>query len=1036
MCCYGHKFKNISIMRIKSFLYVSMALLACAAMSCKKDEPKIEEYLKVEPTSITVAPAATTRTLSVSTASSWTATSSDTWFTFSPASGNGDGQITVSITENAGEAGQEAPARNGSITVTAGGKNVKISVSQNKEAVVFAVVGDTAAIPAGGGKLNVKVTHNVSYQVSIPSDASWITQALTKAPVTDDLVFNVDVNMEDKDRSARIAFTPSGGEAQYVTVTQGAGDVKYFAAGTGTEADPYQISSEQELVYLSSLTNGGKAKDYAGAHYIQTADIMITAKSFNPIAQNSTFTGSYNGNGKCISGLYIANTEKKPAGFIATASGARLSGLTLKDVNIDSQYIYCGAFIGKAENGTVVENCTISGGQVRQYTSGITAPGVAKSAEGGVANAGISGGIVGYNNASTVRNCTVDANVTFYGKFCGGVVGLCNDGTIENCKFLKERSCNIYYHFCGGIVGRVWGGNSVVKGCSFEGNLTTVGYCCGGIVGEMTGGSIENCVCGSYAYIGADKYYVGGIAGATLPVAAISIRNCASYGTLRGSYAVAGITGYIGGGTGSDTALALGANGTASVSGCACVGATVTATGGNGNGYPIAAGIVGWCHSPGKVTISSCYSIPGVVQTTYGAHVNGVLSGMSSYSNGAGGATFENCYSAFTPQDLLICNDPVSSLSSSLWYAAIHIRCTGATAVKNCYSEQSLRIGYSSSAATETGCEQFTAAQMTDGTLLGKLNATAVNGVVWVAGSNGYPAIQGIPADPTPKPKAKKRISVIGDSISTFKGWIPAGYSAHYPATDGTLTLVDETYWYRLVKDYMKDAEFDTNIAFSGSTVTNTTEANYRARYGTADNAWWHNDFPTRFAACGGCGHPDIILIHGGTNDWAHNADPLAPGVAIRNDASNIYGGSAPSEGIMNAIYAKADACTSRAQINALPDGTYCEAYVKLMAQIRERYPKCKVVCIIGDYLNQAVEQSTIQIANRYGAKTVNLFRVNGFNDLGGYSPSTLKNKGTQPNMPKHDYSGDLSGCHPGSAAMKFIAEKIYAELGPWLEAD
>ena len=216
--------------------------------------------------------------------------------------------------------------------------------------------------------------------------------------------------------------------------------------------------------------------------------------------------------------------------------------------------------------------------------------------------------------------------------------------------------------------------------------------------------------------------------------------------------------------------------------------------------------------------------------------------------------------------------------------------------------------------------------------------------------------------------------------------------------------------------------------------MTNTTDENYKARYGSASNAWFKKDFSTRFAECGGCGRPDIILIHGGTNDWAHNADPLAPGVAIRNDASNIYGGHAPSAAIMKGIYEKADAAKTRAAINALPDGTFCEAYVKLLCQIRERYPQCKVVCIIGDYLSQSIEESVLEIAGRYGAKTVNLFRVNGFKDLGGYSPETLSNKGTQPNMPKHDYSGDVGGCHPGSQAMKFIAEKIYNELGAWLE--
>ena len=78
-----------------------------------------------------------------------------------------------------------------------------------------------------------------------------------------------------------------------------------------------------------------------------------------------------------------------------------------------------------------------------------------------------------------------------------------------------------------------------------------------------------------------------------------------------------------------------------------------------------------------------------------------------------------------------------------------------------------------------------------------------------------------------------------------------------------------------------------------------------------------------------------------------------------------------------------------------------------------------KIVCIIGDYLSEGVEQCILGIAEHYGAKTVNLLRVNGFND--------------QTYMPKHDFNG-TSGCHPNAQAMEFIADKIYKELGSWLE--
>ena len=795
-----------------------------------------------------------------------------------------------------------------------------------------------------------------------------------------------------------------------------------FSGGKGTEAEPYLISTVQDLQDLSSYTNSTDADKFTGAFYRQTASIDMKGISFVPVAQGGTFTGSYDADGFAVSNLKIASTVQKPAGFIAKGNGATLKGLTLANADIDSKYVYCGALMGYASSCTI-ENCTVSG-QVREYESGITV---------GEANVGYSGGLVGWMDQTTLSNCTLDGEATFYGKFSGGCVGYAKDSTIENCRVTKEHTVNIYYHFAGGIVGKTEGGNTLVKGCSFEGNLTNVGYILGGIVGELMGGRVEQCVFGSYGKMGSDKYFVGGIVGAAVPVYEIVIDRCATYGVVSGQYSVGAIVGYTGFLT--STIKVSTATKPVTISSCASVGTEVTATGNNGspNSYSLVTGICGWTHGSSVTTIKGCYTAPTLIQTTSVGN-RGALGGISGYQNSTGTTVYENCYSTITPSNVLNRGERVTDVSGDCFYGAIYARCTQPTTVRNCFWDEAMpKIGPAEGKTTESGNQALSTAQLTDGTLLSKLQSTA-NGTTWVKGANGLPTIDGLPADPNVKPKAAKRLSVIGDSISTFKGWIPAGYSAHYPAVDGTLTLVNETYWYRLAHDYMKDCAFDTNIAFSGSTVTNTTDDNYAARYGSATSAWFKKDFTTRFAECGGCGRPDIILIHGGTNGWAHNADPLAPGVAIRNDASNIYGGTKPSESIMSSIYATADAATTRSAINALPDGSFCEAYVKLLCQIKERYPQCKVVCIIGDYLSQSIEQSIIDIAGHYGAKTVNLFRVNGFNDLGGYSPSTLSNKGTQPNMPKHDYSGDVGGCHPGSQAMKFIAEKIYTELGAWLE--
>jgi hypothetical protein len=163
-----------------------------------------------------------------------------------------------------------------------------------------------------------------------------------------------------------------------------------------------------------------------------------------------------------------------------------------------------------------------------------------------------------------------------------------------------------------------------------------------------------------------------------------------------------------------------------------------------------------------------------------------------------------------------------------------------------------------------------------------------------------------------------------------------------------------------------------------------------------------------------GVGDADIVIIHGGTNDWNKNAVNLVTGLSIRSTTG-------PTDAQLAPLFTTADAATTRAQIEALNDTTFCEAYIKLVKLIKERNPNVKIVCVIGDYLGVGVQQATHKIAQHYGARCVDLLAVNGFND--------------QTYMPKLYYAPDKTGeCHPNQQAMAFIADKIYRELGAWLE--
>ena len=85
-----------------------------------------------------------------------------------------------------------------------------------------------------------------------------------------------------------------------------------FAGGTGTEDDPYLISTPQQLAYLSYLVNNSSTNSqYASLYYKQTANLDMSQYWWDAIGiynYNATlryaFSGHYNGGGYKISGLY------------------------------------------------------------------------------------------------------------------------------------------------------------------------------------------------------------------------------------------------------------------------------------------------------------------------------------------------------------------------------------------------------------------------------------------------------------------------------------------------------------------------------------------------------------------------------------------------------------------------------------------------------------------------------------------------------------------------------------------------------------
>jgi len=207
------------------------------------------------------------------------------------------------------------------------------------------------------------------------------------------------------------------------------------------------------------------------------------------------------------------------------------------------------------------------------------------------------------------------------------------------------------------------------------------------------------------------------------------------------------------------------------------------------------------------------------------------------------------------------------------------------------------------------------------------------------------------------------RVGVIGDSISTFEGWIPEGYVAYYPNSSSDIKTVEQTYWHRLIYDLMPDAILDRNISFSATRV---------AKIG-AEDKYDNNDFITRLESMG-FDDPDIVLIHGGTNDRRKSLPTHVPLGEFDYDTP----------------------------VESLDRMSFRPSYICLVRKIMTLYPGVKIVCLVGDTLNtekyMALADSIREIAAHYGLPVVDF----------SYAIETA------------------DGVHPSAGGASYMADRIF----------
>ena len=320
-----------------------------------------------------------------------------------------------------------------------------------------------------------------------------------------------------------------------------------FAGGSGTEADPYQISNSEELKYLKTVLENAKEQwghtedaegnivwqagkvdeafeAYRDAYYVLTADVYLNdieafdtwteaapENSWDACVLDRSMNFTLDGAGYTIYGLYADNSFFENVG-----------SCTIKNLNFAKYYVNGLAVLGDYIDGTTIENCTLTDGTL--YCSGHACGGFVYSAknasftdcvnQGTVKNSleasgSNAAGIAVFAEGSTFHGCENTGAITYEG------IGYCNVAGVvvsaNDCEFTECSNTALVMTPQGsasGVVAHLEPGK--MTACSNTGKVTCKQGNAAGIISYPVGVVLADCR--NEGKVTATLGYAGGIA--------------------------------------------------------------------------------------------------------------------------------------------------------------------------------------------------------------------------------------------------------------------------------------------------------------------------------------------------------------------------------------------------------------------------------------------------------------------------------------------------------------------------------------------
>jgi hypothetical protein len=292
--------------------------------------------LQVDKSSIEAGMAGGNYSMAVTSNTTWTAAVSAgaTWCTASPASGTGDGAVTVNVADNAATVTRAA-----TVTIAAGTLSVSVHLTQAAFAPSLSVNKTAIVVNYPGGANTVSLTSNTTWMATVSAGATWCTVSPANGFRSGAVTITVAENAATVTRAATVTIA-AGTASQTVSITQEAVSFFYvenaptYAAsnrvweiGNQRWSDAIRIpacngssfANSDTDPHCRSYTSGTNTWYYYNWRYVDANAKQLcpspwhlpSPEDFNTLVSNITFTSLINrwGYGGFASGSSVWNVN-------------------------------------------------------------------------------------------------------------------------------------------------------------------------------------------------------------------------------------------------------------------------------------------------------------------------------------------------------------------------------------------------------------------------------------------------------------------------------------------------------------------------------------------------------------------------------------------------------------------------------------------------------------------------------------------------------------------------------------------------------